>query len=262
MELIRLDRRPLGGQFCVWVDGLAPSTDPAKLERCLIQRGGPLETLVVHQASDVQWATAQFFCEADCERCRQHCDGMVLDGRRVQVRRPTKGQRESSSMYNQSLSSIKAIDLMNHFLGFNGWSSEVLALWKPEAPDGVASSDIFSARVRVSVAGGIVVEGVSDSASTVDMAVGGGLADLAYAPSARHKKAAITNALRAALAQLVIIRFPDGRAVCRAVEIDSGGDRPQPAPVPTGGPGGGHSGGHSEAATGAATDHASPLIVD
>ena len=228
MELIRLDRRPLSGQFCLAVDGLAPSIDPAKLERCLRECGGPLENLIIHRAVDRQWATVQFFCEADCDRCRQQCDGMVLEGRRVAMRRLTKGALSSNAGV-LSLSAAKAIDLMNHFIGFNKWSSEVLELWKPEAPESAASSCAFAARVRVFVSGDVVVEGIGDSTASGDSGDECALAAGAYSPSARCKKAAVTNALKAALAQLVVIRFADGRTVVRVVE-GTGGIPTTPAP--------------------------------
>ena len=169
------------------------------------------------------WWHVQFFCQADCDRCRQQCDGIVLDGRRVALRRLTKGALSSNAGV-LSLSAAKAIDLMNHFVGFNRWSSEVVKLWKPEAPESAAGRSVaFSARVRVLVSGGVVVEGVSDSAATADAGDEGGPAAVgAYATSARHKKAAVTNALKAALAQLAVVRFADGRTVVRAVEVAGG----------------------------------------
>lgn len=236
LEVIRLDRRPLSGHFCLSVNGIAPATNPTKLERCL-REGGLLENLVIHRAPDRQWATAQYFCEADCEAVRQQCDGMVLDGRRINVARAGK---LSSVRGILPISASKAIDLMNHYVGFNRWSSEVVSLRRRDAANvgggdseggvGRRSGDnAFSACVRV-MAGGVIVEGVGDSdgvSEGYDEGVAFAAADgqpsmVPLVACARCKKAAVTNALKAALGHLAIIRLPDGRVLVKVVESETG----------------------------------------
>jgi hypothetical protein len=227
--LIRLDRRPAAGQFCVTLSGISPNTDPAKLERCLRECGGPLENLIVHEShfgeSRALNATAQFFCEADCERCRSNCDGLLLSGRRIQVSRLNKSSGWSSNGAVLELGFAKAIELMNHFLGFNGWSSELLGFeivangsgTSAGTPAAVLAAAGYEARVRIRVPGSgvdLIGTGVGDTGSVVGL--GSGAAGFEVA--ARRKKTAVSNAVKAALARLVLVLLPSGKVLVRVVE--------------------------------------------
>ena len=227
--LIRLDRRPAAGQFCVTLSGISPNTDPAKLERCLRECGGPLENLIVHEShfgeSRALYATAQFFCEADCERCRSNCDGLLLSGRRIQVSRLTKSSGWSSNGAVLELGFAKAIELMNHFLGFNGWSSELLGFEAVANGSGTSAGTStavlaaagYEARVRIRVPGSgvdLIGTGVGDTGSVVGL--GSGAAGFEVA--ARRKKTAVSNAVKAVLARLVLVLLPSGKVLVRVVE--------------------------------------------
>lgn len=217
--IIRLDRRPLSGQHCVSISGLAPSVDPAKLERCFRECGGPLENLIIHETQfgtgSSNYATAQFFCEADCERCRHHCDGLLLNGRRMQVTRLTKTSGWSANGAFLELPATKCIELMNHYLGFNGWTSELLGLTAVAVPASTAGATAvgFEARVCVRVMScGMEVIGssVGDSGDVVAGVSGGEI-------NARRKKTAVTNAIKATLSRLTLVLFPSGKVVVKEV---------------------------------------------
>ena len=274
-ELIRLDRRPAAGRFCVSVNGLAQTTEAGKLDRLLSHCGGPLADLVLFKEATGsghlarQWAKAQFFCNADAERCCQECDGCIIDNRRIEVARlpPLKlSDGDFTSTRDFELSAPKAISVMNHLCGFNGWSSEVLELRPAEestvsgrtsvqlrsdatatGSDGVHACGHIAhvARVRVLVhADG--VEAIGEGGSTSEERWSGG--EVLGRPStitqgergSRSKKSAVTNALRDALIRLAIVRFHDGRVTVRAVEADTttstrcaAGTTATSAPVPT-----------------------------
>ena len=229
-ELIRLDRPP--ADFCVSVSGLAPTLEVSKLNSYLIEMGGPVWSLVVHEgAGGRRWAMAFFYCESDCERCRHQCDGLVLAGMRLSTQRLTKlRSADHPAAGREGIPASKAIDLMNHYVGFNRWSSELLHVGPAADADGATSgTDLFMARIRVLVAGGLEVTAEG---------IGGGIGSRLHAESsaasqskpskaphtidwerrAQHKKAAVTEALKAALAKLCIIRFPNARVVVRAVD--------------------------------------------
>ena len=226
-ELIRLDRPP--ADFCVSVSGLSPTLEVPKLERYLRELGGPLWSLIVHEdntGGDMRrWAMAFFYCESDAERCRQQCDGLVLAGRRLSTRRLTKLRGSNHpAAGREGIPASKAIDLMNHYVGFNGWSSELLhvqpAVDGDHAAGTTSGADLFMARARITVA---------DGPEVTAEAIGGGVGSRLYAESstaddaarwerrAQHKKAAVTGALKAALAKLCIIRM-NGRVIVRAIE--------------------------------------------
>ena len=221
-ELIRLDRPP--ADFCVSVSGLAPALEVSKLTSYLREMGGPLWSLVVHEGAGARrWAMAFFYCESDCERCRHQCDGLVLAGMRLSTQRLTKLRGvDHPAAGREGIPAFKAIDLMNHYVGFNRWSSALLHLGPAtDADDATIPTDTFLARMRVVVDGGLEVTAEG---------IGGGDGSRPHAESSaaehtsdwerrsHHKKAAVTEALKAALAQLCIIRFPNARVVVRAVD--------------------------------------------
>lgn len=255
-ELIRLDRPP--GDFCLAVSGLAPTLEISKLEGYLRELGGgPLWSIIDHVDSSNsdgrrRWAMAFFYCESDAERCRRQCDGLVLSGRRLSANRLTKLRGGSSSSNHPAaagrepgIPASKAIDLMNHYVGFNQWSSEVLQLTTAVDDDHNSNNNganraeqgpMFVARMRVTIA----CAEIEVTAEATD----GGFGSLPYAESAaaaaadrsssaaqwerraQHKKAAVTNALKAALAKLAIIRLPCGKVVVRALAAEAPRQRP------------------------------------
>ena len=213
--VVRLDRRPGAGQHCVSIAGLAPGLDPSKLERFLRECGGPLENLIIHQSQygerGSNFATAQFFCEMDRDRCVHNCDQRLLNGRWIQVTRQSKTGGWSSDGAILELPAAKAIELMNHFLGFNGWTSEILSL----GAVGEGTAIGFEARVVVRVASSDVesmASAVGDCGTCMAGAAGAEV-------GARRKKTAVTNAVKAALARLAIIAFPSGKVAVRAIEM-------------------------------------------
>ena len=224
-ELIRFDRPP--ADFCVHLSGLSRSLEVSKLERYLREVGGPLWSLVVHEdsgGSGQRRAMAFFYCESDCERCREQCDGLVLAGKMLSTRRLTKLRGSSHpAAGREGIPASKAIELMNHYVGFNHWSSELLHVG-PAADDceAVASKDVdlFLARMRVTVAAGPEVTAEATSGD-----FGGKLLGEGWDRRAQHKKAAVTGALKAALAKLCIIRM-NGQVLVRAIET---APNPQPS---------------------------------
>ena len=246
-ELIRLDKLPSDWKHSVSINSLALSVKTDQLVDILRECGGPIANIVVHQAPDRQWATAQFFCESDATRFCQSCDGRALGGIRIGVRRLRVGSNYASSssqatpgpMSSQAppgpqptgraldITALRAIELVNHYLGFDGWSHELLELSRveeeaggenePPPPPMTTTTTPYRARVRVH-AGGVVVSGTGvggdDATSDASQA-----APSSFASGGRSHKAAITNALKAALQKLAIIRFPkSGKVVVRAID--------------------------------------------
>jgi hypothetical protein len=226
-ELIRLDRPP--PDFCVSVSGLSPTLDLEKLESYLREMGGPLWSLIVHEngsGGGRRWAMAFFYCESDSQRALQQCDGLVLAGQRLSTRRLTqlRGSNHPAAG-REGIPASKAIDIMNHYVGFNQWSSEVLQV-RPAVNDelatGTPTTDLFVARVRVIVAAAAGLEVTAEAIGGLESklhATGSTAADqmaVDWERRAQHKKAAVTNALKAALAKLCIIRFANGKVVVRA----------------------------------------------
>ena len=86
----------------------------------------------------------------------------------------------------------------------------------PPPPPMTTTTTPYRARVRVH-AGGVVVSGTGvggdDATSDASQA-----APSSFASGGRSHKAAITNALKAALQKLAIIRFPSGKIVVRAID--------------------------------------------
>ena len=232
--MIRLDRRPPPGQYCLTVSNISPEADLAKLEQRLRSSGGPLDNFIHHKSQfgtgESHFATVQFFCATDCERFRHECDGMLFSGRRIRV---TPLKRSSGwSPTPLELSASNAIELMNHFVGFNGWSSEIIGIQLISAssvgPHSAgasssrgANSDChagFEAKVVVKVAGSdIAIQGVGVGDTGTILAGAAG-----FEAVARRKKSAITNAVKAALSRLIIVLFPSGKVVVREVGAAAG----------------------------------------
>lgn len=222
-ELIRLDRRPTAWQFTVGVNGMAPTVTGDRLMQVASEGGGPVANCVLFQLPERAWATVQFYCASDADRFQQQCDGRMLDGRRVEIgplpeslkSKPTN----DAHLQDAGLPASKAIELVNHLLGFNGWTSEVLDI-VPAPPPPPPSTDPglprFRARVRVHL-GGVQAVGEGDTGEL-------GAAHQREQTHAGHaKKAAVTNALKAALARLAIIRFRSGKVVVRQLVPEAGG---------------------------------------
>ena len=227
-ELIRLDRPP--ADFCVCISGLSPTLEVSKLQNYLREMGGPLWNFVVQQEDSDEdgkrrWAMAFFFCESDCERCRQQCDGLVLAGMRLNAKRATKLRGNSNpAAGRESVPSAKAIEVMNHYVGFNKWSSELLSVELTEdrkQASAASPSDLYSARIRLVVTDGPEVTAEATSGDFVGRTNTQCSASSLAADQERRshmKKASVTAAVSAALAKLCIIRLPNGKVVVRAVE--------------------------------------------
>lgn len=82
----------------------------------------------------------------------------------------------------------------------------------------------YTAHVRVQLAGTCAV-GVGESGESAQVVVGGGAASR-MALMGQAKKGAITNAVKAALASLVVIRLPTGKVVVRPLETAGGAAEP------------------------------------
>ena len=242
-ELIRLDRLPSGWAHSVSIGRLAPSIDDERLAQVLSDCGGPVANLLLHCAPDRRWATAQFFCEADAERFRTSCDGRPFAGQRIEVKRlyasrggsstaPTPAKRcppgsaaPTPALPTQGDAALdmpasKAISVMNAYLGFGGWSHELLEL-TTEADTG-ERAPTYKAKVRVCARGTNVV-GVATSGGGASVGEASQVVSESWqGAGTRHcgllKKAAVTNALKAALQRLAIIRFPaNGKVAVRAI---------------------------------------------
>ena len=230
-DLIRLDRRPTAWQYCVGVNNIPSTTSSDWLMNCARTTGGPVCNLLRYNttagAESRSWATVQFYCAADAERFQQQCNGRMIGGRRIEIGALPKSLTSSTGdeMERNQLPATKAIELVNHLLGFNGWSSEVLEivaiedeLQPPPPPQQQTRVQSFRARVCVRI-GAVEAIGIGESGSDFQGSARPG--DAAGGSMVGHaKKAAVTNAVRAALAQLAIIRFRSGKIVVRPLRAD------------------------------------------
>ena len=158
-ELIRLDRPP--ADFCLSVSGVSPTLEIPKLEKYLRElAGGPLWSLIVHEDNGSgrrRWAMAFFYCKSDMERCQTSVDGLVLAGSQLSAKRLTKLRGSNHpAAGREGIRASKAIELMNTYVGFNQWSSELLHVGAVDegAPSSNMSgtgTDLFVARMRVTV---------------------------------------------------------------------------------------------------------------
>lgn len=247
-ELIRLDVRPPAFAFMVSIDGISPITTYDKLKRCLAECGGLVDNLTLNRVLDEhdqptrQYALAQFYCASECERCRHELPMRYIDGNRVTVRRYSGSAAATSGAATPRLTIAKAIDVMDHFVGFNQWAHELLELEsaapayydqrgapRPPATGAelqVAAAAEQKARVRVHVrSSGLAVEGMAVHKAEPGGG-GGAAAESLVERLAWTKKAAVSHAVLAALATLAIVRLPSGKVLVR--RLDGGGENVAP----------------------------------
>ena len=243
-SLIRLDRRPGAWQHCFNVNGIAPSVEDERLSEYCRECGGPVCNFIIYREADGRrWATVQFFCDADAQKFRQNCDGRVVDGRRIEVKPLSRALIDHASATQAAddhvdIPASKVVEIINHHVGFNNWTSQIVEHPQPVAPPRTekdaaaaaaasaqqpgktpqaAASTVYRARVRV-VVGGVQSIGLGESS-----AEGGGSAFYtnsaasAMAAIAQAKKGAITNAVKRALGMLVLIRLSSGKVVVRSL---------------------------------------------
>lgn len=247
-ELIRLDKLPSDWKHSVSIGSLLSSVELERLSQALIECGGPLANLVLHKAPDRTWATAQFFCDGDAERFRHNCDGRRFCGQRLEVKRlivrsglvlggSTPGPTPVTGAHALDITASKAFELLTHYLGFDGWSHELVDI-QPMPPGdrdgsftgGSSGASSYRAHVRVH-AGGACVLGVGESghhpgeaASQVPAmhrpgeTAAGGVGGERVMHVGHLKKAAVTNALKAAVRKLALVRFPGGKVCARAID--------------------------------------------
>ena len=126
-ELISLAHRPLAGENMRLVRNLSSKTLPERLRSCLCDMG-LIDNVVLTRQEGRQWATIQFYSRLEAEACQRECDGRMIDGSRIRVTglAPSKAATEpSESAKPLPLSVDKAREVMNHFLGFSGWSHSI-----------------------------------------------------------------------------------------------------------------------------------------
>ena len=188
----------------------------------------------MHESGGRIWANVQFFSRLDCESCLRCLDGCILDQRRLDVRRKGWEELPSASTDGLPMKPEQAIALMNGLVGPMGWSHSIVCVEQQavrRAADGdtagcAADSASFEARYAASVlveCGSAHVRGRSGAtraAPTLPEAI------------RRAQRSAVDNALRAALAQLALIRI-DGQVLVEVIDDPkpewSCGD-PRPAP--------------------------------
>ena len=222
VELIRF-ARPKPGVNLLTIRGFSPNTSPEKLHQ-IFSECGLIDNLVIYKSDDRSrgsWATVQYFSSGECSLCLHSNNGRVVDGAFLSVYPMPSGTNRSQRPAEDvpQLSASKGIDMMNHFVGFSKWSHEVLSIrW--QALQGVTANGQQRpaaeavARVRVSCPGGVTIEleGVGTPGE-------GG--QLGHAP-----KQAVTNALKAALCGLAIVRWPSGKVAVRLLpepSVDAAG---------------------------------------
>jgi hypothetical protein len=209
-ELISCARRAMPSTNVLRVGSYSSATSYDKLHACLSDGGRGAPLLISNLAMKDGWTLVQYFSARECETSLSNCDGRMLDGRIITVRRfSSAAPAASASAEPMPLRNSEAIALMNHFLGPTRWSHSVLSKHRVEWKPGAARAE-YVARVRVCVDGEALLEadgtGITEEATVAD---GSGLG--------RAIKAAVTNALRTALASVVIVRLESGVTVARAV---------------------------------------------
>jgi hypothetical protein len=242
-ELIRLDRRPGAWLHCFNVNGVAPSVEADRLCKYATECGGPVCNFIMHtEAGGRRWATVQFFCDSDAQRFCHNCNGRVVDGRRLEIRPLARTLTETAAAAADDgrgpvdVPAAKTVELVNHFVGFNNWSSQVLDIKQvepaqtqpppeqqppplaapPPAPN-VPTVPTYRAWARVVVAG-VTADGTGESNGEVGCGSTSGTSAHDRAQRiGQAKKAAVTNAMKAALTTLVIIRLPTGKVVVRSL---------------------------------------------
>eukprot|EP00966_Prymnesium_polylepis_P168404 3893560-Prymnesium_polylepis.1 len=203
-ELIRIARTPAGANLLT-IRGISPHTSADKLHETFSECG-LIDNLSIYRSDDRgadTYALVQYYSAGECLSCL-HCNhGRIVDGRRLDVRKTgTLRMTQRPADEAPQLAACKAIDIMNHFVGALRWSHEVLSLERLPLSavaviNGQPQPEVRAvARVRVTVAGDVAIEreatGSSDGVACRSPGDAGGAA----------KKAAVTNAVRAALQAL------------------------------------------------------------
>ncbi|KAL1500406.1 hypothetical protein AB1Y20_013063 [Prymnesium parvum] len=211
---------PSEGANRVVVRGFPPKMTHEKLVR-VFSECGLIATLVLYTPEDhtqMGYALVQYFSQSEFLQCIHMNDGRNIDGRQLHVYPlPADGKRDQALPEGVTLPASKAIDMMNHFVGYARWSHEVLSV-RPLGAVSPGQSEVqMSARVRVTCAGDVTIEqegigqGEGDSRDIVGQAM----------------KKAVTNAVKAALSGLVILRWPCGKAVVRLLPDGSSSQAPR-----------------------------------
>lgn len=207
------------GSNLLVVQNISPLTSYEKLALCFSEFG-LVSTIVLRCEDGAQWATVQYFSRAECEAGKLCCDGRLLDNRRLRVYLLPPMEAGRSNPHDAPvLRTSGAIEMMNHFIGFNQWSHSITQLENLHATDQVeafvaettkrgAKMARAIARVRVVCPGEVTVE---------REALGSSSSDAVCEARSYAQKAAVTNALHAALACLAIVRWPSGKAVVRVL---------------------------------------------
>lgn len=126
-ELISLAHRPLAGENMRLIRNISSKTLPERLRSCLCDVG-LIEKVMLTRQDGGQWAMIQFYSRLEAEACQRECDGRMIDGSRIRVTdlAPSKAATEAPEAAKPlPLSVDKAREVMNHFLGFSGWSHSV-----------------------------------------------------------------------------------------------------------------------------------------
>ena len=195
-EVISLGHRPLAGTNMLLVKNLSSGTSPERLHRCLCECG-LIDNL--NWDGSTSWATVQFFSRVEAEACARECDGRILDGKVVRVA-PLASPKASSAPVAPPLPLpfSKASEVMTHFLGFSGWSHQIMQVRRVSHTDLKPGHSQAEVEVGVRVlAGGLAVERTA-----------GGKGEHAHAAEAvgQALKSAVTNALKETLSTLAIYR--------------------------------------------------------
>jgi len=180
---------------------------------------GPTNAVWMHDDEQgAVWANVQFFSALDCERFLRQMTGCVLDQRRLQVQRLELTRASSSALPTKP---DQAIMLMNKYFTPLGWSSSVEGLRRVSlqqidgcdrrpgdgAPDEAEFEACYAARVAVQCRNACV-RGESRGRWTEATAAGA---------IRKAAKAAVSNAVRAALSQLAIVRV-GGNTMLEVIE--------------------------------------------
>mmetsp|Transcript_51487 Transcript_51487/g.170592 ORF Transcript_51487/g.170592 Transcript_51487/m.170592 type:complete len:257 (+) Transcript_51487:59-829(+) len=238
-EVVLLYRRPEASTNLVQISGLSAKTSSHRVE-ALAAQCGPVSSAFMHQADGRRWANVQFYSRLDCDACLRTLHGCVLDHCRLEVRRHELANASAAAAPTPALHAVR---LMNHFVGFAGWSSSILRVEKEYLrPDGAGWAAAYAASVEVQC-GGARVAGECLATRRQEAATEA----LRSASRAAH-----LGALRAALAQIAIVRVR-GQTVVEVIEDprpDWSREDPRPATA------------HAAAPAAPPPSSSSPVLVD
>ena len=203
-EEIALRFRPTGKAKTLILHALGARTDEKKIHT-ILTKFGLTDTVALHRGKK-NWALVSFVSSMDADTCIANLDRALIDGQTVRVRR-WKEIRPNVYIPTQA---IQLVNIMNHFLGFSGWSHSVQGspyLRELRVPD-VTSPNTkfeaeFEARARVWGFGfdGIGHGGGAHSSEDKCEAV------------TRARKKAVTNALKDVLSRVVMERDAVGQVL-------------------------------------------------